>query len=454
MIQKILPKNGKVLIVDDKYEDVKLIQNILARNGIPYIFYDYTVFKDREIAKLDTVRMIFLDIRLEDGTQEPKNLATILASVIEKIVAPQNGPYVLVLWTNEIALKDQLQEYLFEYLDPEDTTLPTYICALDKKDFISKPEEILVDQMVDQLRGNDMMNFLIEWENASDSVCASMIKLMLYGLQTEMDSTSIEKILIQLACMENSRVRDRKIATRNVIQFLVELIRNRYLDIMSQEELISSLSEYWTFKFDDEEVINKIHKEMPIGQKASMNTILNLNTYDLPTRNLPGKVYILDEHTTEFSSQDFRISTLGGTWSQNNGLKFGGTEIILTIVPVEVDITPNCDYAQNKNHMLRTVFGYMIEIPKINIDGKEEWINKEYTKKIRAKVPNEYVYVTPEFIIEEKLCVFVFNTKYLAIEKKNYCEKYEYLLRFNNEIINEIRKKAGEVISRLGINNL
>lgn len=67
MIQKILPAYGKVLIIDDKYEDVIPIQNILAENGVPYIFYDYTVFKDIEVKRVDAVRMVFLDIRLEDG---------------------------------------------------------------------------------------------------------------------------------------------------------------------------------------------------------------------------------------------------------------------------------------------------------------------------------------------------------------------------------------------------
>lgn len=38
MIQEILPAYGKVLIVDDQYKDVQLIQNILAQNGVPYIF--------------------------------------------------------------------------------------------------------------------------------------------------------------------------------------------------------------------------------------------------------------------------------------------------------------------------------------------------------------------------------------------------------------------------------
>lgn len=38
MIQKILPAYGKVLIIDDKYEDVIPIQNILAEKEF-HIFF-------------------------------------------------------------------------------------------------------------------------------------------------------------------------------------------------------------------------------------------------------------------------------------------------------------------------------------------------------------------------------------------------------------------------------
>lgn len=454
MIQKILPNSGKVIIVDDKYEDVKQIQNILAMNGIPYIFYDYTVFKDIEVRKLDAVRMIFLDIRLEDGEQHVKNIATVLASVIEKLVKPQNGPYVIVLWTNEIALKEEIQEYLFKYLNSEETTLPTYICALDKKDFISNTENELVDQMVVQLSGQNMMNFLVEWENASNYVAGNMIRLMLYGLQANMDNESIEKILIQLACMEDSEVSDQKIATRNVIQFLIELMRDRYLDIMSQEKLINELSEYWTYTFGNADEVKRIHKEIPIEQRASVNAILNLNTYDLSERKLPGKVYAIDASKLSFPLDDFICSTLSDKWYKDNQIEIGNDVVKLEMTPVEVDITPNCDYAQNKNHMLRTLFGYMIEIGKVSKEGKEVWLNERYTTKFTRKISLEHVYVTPEFLIDGKLRVFVLNTKYLTIEKKDYCVGYQYLMRFNDGILGEIRKKSGEIISRLGINNL
>lgn len=454
MMQRILPAYGKILIIDDNYKEVVPIQNILAENGIPYIFYDYSILKEVDIRKIEAVRMVFLDIRLEDGIQGAKNIATVLATVIEKVIEKENGPYSIVLWTNEIALKDEIQEYLLSYLSTEETTLPTYICALDKKEFVSTPQKTLIESLSTQLEGQNMMNFLTVWENESISVSSNMIRLLLYGLRTKMDNESIQKIFLQMATLENSEVKNEFEATRNILQVLVEFLRDRYLEIMSQEELINRFSEYWEFDFSKNNELQKIKTDTPIEQKACINSLLNINTYDSEERHLPGKVFVLSEKDIYFDIIDFRKSTLSDKWYENNELNIHGENLKLQLIPIEVDITPQCDYAQNKNNMLRTVFGYKIEIGQVDKNGKKEWVTDRYANKFRHKIQYDYVYVTPEFLVNGKICVFVLNTKYLTMETKDYSVPHQYLMRFNSEILSEIRKKAGENITRLGINNL
>lgn len=86
MVENVFPCFGRVAIVDDKREEVRQIQNILAEKGVPYIFYDYQDMHELEINKVDGIRILFLDIRLEDGTSEEKNLLTVLASTVERII--------------------------------------------------------------------------------------------------------------------------------------------------------------------------------------------------------------------------------------------------------------------------------------------------------------------------------------------------------------------------------
>lgn len=398
--------------------------------------------------------MVFLDIRLEDGIQGAQNISTVLAAVIEKVIEKENGPYSIVLWTNEIALKDEIQEYLLSYLSTEETTLPTYICALDKKEFISSPQRALIESLSSQLEGQNMMDFLTVWENESISVSSNMIRLFLYGIRTKMDNDSIQRLFLQMATLENSEVKNEYEATSNILQILVEFLRDRYLEIVSKKELINKFSDYWKFDFSENKEIKKIQYDTPIDQKACINTLLNINTYDSEERHLPGKVFVLSEKDICFDISNFKKSTLSDDWYENNELNTHGEEIQLNLIPIEVDITPNCDYAQNKNDMLRTIFGYNIEIGQVDKNGKKEWITDRYANKFRHKIKYEYVYVTPEFLVDGKICVFVLNTKYLTIETKDYFFHLKYLMRFNNQILSDIRKKAGENITRLGINNL
>ena len=223
-----------------------------------------------------------------------------MAAVIEKVIQPKNGPYAVVLWTNEIALKEEIQGYLLSYLSTEETTLPTYICALDKKEFVAKPKEMLTESLSLQLQEQKMMNFLTEWENQSISISSNMVRLLLYGLHTQMDDESIQKIFIQMATLENSEVKNKLEATRNILQILVEFLRDRYLEIMSNPKLIKDFSEYWDFDFNNECEIKRIQENTSIEQKACINSLLNINTYDSKDRQLPGKIVLLADEAIEF----------------------------------------------------------------------------------------------------------------------------------------------------------
>ena len=451
MVQKIFPSYGKVLIVDDKYEEVLPIQNILAENGVPYIFYDYNILKDKSVKKIDAVRIVFLDIRLEDGIQGAKNIATVLVSVLEKTIQEKNGPYIIVLWTNEIALKDQVEEYMMSYLKTiKETTLPTFICAFDKKEFVSKPQE-LFDNLSMKLEEQNMINFLIEWENESISVSSNMVRLMLYGLHTEMTNSALQDIFIKMAHLENSSVSDEKEATQNIVQILVEFLRDRYLEIMSSEQLINKLAINWGSDFNEKK---KKCKEISIEQKACINSLFNINLYDDTDRKLPGKVYVRNDSDIYFDKADFMYSTLSNKWYEDDEIKIDKKTVKLNRKFIEVDITPSCDYAQNKNHMLRTIFGYIIEIGQVIDEEENKWLDYKYSEKIRHKIQYDYIYVTPELQVNNKLCVLVLNTKYITIENKNYSDKLEYLFRFNQDILAEIRKKCGDILTRIGINNL
>lgn len=53
-----LPKNGSVVIIDDKIEEAFPLMNALAKRGVPYSYYDGKS-KNYPEKTLDNVRIIF-----------------------------------------------------------------------------------------------------------------------------------------------------------------------------------------------------------------------------------------------------------------------------------------------------------------------------------------------------------------------------------------------------------
>ena len=229
MLQKILPKNGKVVIIDNKREEVEQLEDLLTQNGASYIFYDYNKLRDTDIKKCSGIRLMFLDIRLEDGTSDPKTLCTILASAIDKVVEKENGPYTIVLWTNEISLKEQVEEFLLERLSSDETTAPSCVCALDKKDFISEPETKLIEKLYEQLKEQHMMSFLFEWENNAMYISHKTIQLLLYGMSQKLSNEELETLFTRIACLDY--VVDKESATKNLVNVLSELMKDRCLNL-------------------------------------------------------------------------------------------------------------------------------------------------------------------------------------------------------------------------------
>ena len=44
MTSNVLPRFGKVAIVDNKHQEVEVVEQLLTANGIPYVYYDCRIF--------------------------------------------------------------------------------------------------------------------------------------------------------------------------------------------------------------------------------------------------------------------------------------------------------------------------------------------------------------------------------------------------------------------------
>ena len=96
-----LPKNGGIVIIDDKINEAVPLMNALAKRGVSYSYYDG---KPRNYPKepLESVRFVFLDMHLDEvasATNGDKNIVSSLIGGVDAVVGEDNGPYAIMVWS-------------------------------------------------------------------------------------------------------------------------------------------------------------------------------------------------------------------------------------------------------------------------------------------------------------------------------------------------------------------
>ncbi|MFH1799979.1 MAG: hypothetical protein ABH891_03920, partial [Candidatus Omnitrophota bacterium] len=129
----ILPDNGKVVIIDDDISAVKELMGALSAEKVPFVYYQKEDCTDLPLVPLENVRLIFLDLLLIDETkgQPVSKVIGPIAVRLRKILNRNNGPYVLIYWSNkEIEYKDAFEKLFADQLRDYN---PLLILSIDKK---------------------------------------------------------------------------------------------------------------------------------------------------------------------------------------------------------------------------------------------------------------------------------------------------------------------------------
>lgn len=154
------PYPGKVLIVDDKYDDdIDLAVSELAKSGIPVQYWDPWKKKD-----LTNVRVILLDIILRP-TDELLTGSNRYANAITALSKIRGAPIVIILsHTNDSpeALIDAVREKLKHY--------PGIISKerLSKRDLQTRPEK-LISTVSKSLTSSPLVELVLAWEGVVDA---------------------------------------------------------------------------------------------------------------------------------------------------------------------------------------------------------------------------------------------------------------------------------------------
>jgi hypothetical protein len=139
----ILPENGSVVIIDEKPNEAFPIIKALSKVGISSTYY--SGINDDEFAPLgkQIVRLVFLDLQLIDSVTDEHQIATSLIQVLKKIISPENGPYIIVIWSKNYAKYGTYVES--EIKKTGNGIIPTCIVKLNKSECLDSTKVQNID---------------------------------------------------------------------------------------------------------------------------------------------------------------------------------------------------------------------------------------------------------------------------------------------------------------------
>ncbi|MBR5434853.1 MAG: hypothetical protein IK117_10510, partial [Bacteroidales bacterium] len=400
-MENMIPLNGRIAIVDDKIEQALPLMRIFSKNNIPYTFYDGNDSDSFPEKPENDIRILFLDLNLLGGkVQRPKEIRSSLINTLRHLLSPENYPYILILWSRQESEYKEVVEDIFknELKDRAPITIKPYVKSVFFPNFAddidnTQDKQIILDEFKKILAELPAYSYLLQWENQVHNSADETIGDVFRDYHScENWKGNANCILEMLAksyleqSYENVTLETKTKASMLLLNdVLYDCLENRINNNLfgSTEELTHSIS--------DKEAENVAYK---INHRLLLSNVFD----DIKQ---PGCVF------KYFSSKKYKAhfeEILNDSCTCSDNVK---KNMIATMIPCEVVVTPACDYAQKKNKTNRLVQGLLIE-------SKHVIGNNNKIKNIDNRT--DAIYISPVFEYKNKYYVLVLNFRYFVTD--------------------------------------
>ncbi|MBF0274725.1 MAG: hypothetical protein HQK84_05790 [Nitrospinae bacterium] len=332
-----LSNAGRIVVIDDKYQDVKNLLKVLNKEFIPFIYS--TGMEDTLPSKPPGgIRLVFLDLILKGGDgQSDKNKVSTLMGVLTKFIDSKNGPYVIVFWSKHKELIDSIIEKSKE-LD----IAPVMSLDMEKSECLNSqnPLDFIASKLEECLKKLQGFQVLTEWENAVNEASKKYVNEFFEIVKGDDWSDKLSKTFYSLyqGIVGQSEINNED----DKFQLARQVFNNGFQDIL---ENISKIELKKPEDFNLKEGI----QEEEIAAKT--NDFLSLVKEPSEDEIRPGYVLLEENH-------NLNENLIKNVFSQGKDFKLGETPLVCKII-----ITPECDIAQNKKLLHRLVYAIITEQP-------------------------------------------------------------------------------------------
>lgn len=484
-----LPKNGSVVIIDDQINEALPLMNALAKKGVSYSYYDGKG-RSYPAKPLDGVRLIFLDMHLDEaagGATSTKNIVSLLVAGISTIVAKNNGPYAVMVWSKHDSqhlkeLKDTLLNQDSVPCKPiavlnmeKSMCFESQNISTDEKDtnviWVLKDAglETIEQNLKKQLETVDAFLLMCNWENGVRASSRETIRAVasIFDNDSQKWNENLKACMVRMAKAYAGNTLE--VSDANVIRnafYSMNSIVNDFNGVQVECEVDSVCKDIAVLQkrdgirghvivsefFDGKEYIvaheektYRLYEEQKvICENGQINSIFTSkeDEYD----NIKEKLYEMywDSVSSINSSLNIRSYILdfnrpGNIYKASDRMKkelceeynldYSSSEI----VGIELEISPLCDYAQKKRMRFRILPG--LQIPCA----------------IKVKENNKYTTVTVPMMLNGKRARLLFDFRYFTSENMDYLNGKEPLYAIGDELLQTIKDELSAHGVRSGI---
>ncbi|MDO8663348.1 MAG: hypothetical protein Q7K28_00695, partial [Candidatus Wildermuthbacteria bacterium] len=174
----MITRTTNVVVIDDLYDEVKPLLRMLNHKGIGLVYYNGTDYRELPDRPLKGVRLLFLDFVLGTDGLSSRNKISTLMGVVKKVIAEDNGPYVVLAWTkHDLPVDDLLSLFKEEILKDPQFPQPVVIIDLEKNNCLGNPNKINKN-LNERFGDENVLKVLLRWEDYARNALCDVLKIL------------------------------------------------------------------------------------------------------------------------------------------------------------------------------------------------------------------------------------------------------------------------------------
>jgi hypothetical protein len=352
----------RVVVVDDKPGEAEPIIRSLGLKGVPVAYFKISGEAGDEPPKQPCppgVRLAILDIELGLNLTGGKPRVGYLLQVLKQIISPENGPYMVVLWTRYTEEKEIFEAEIFR---EQSLPNPIVTVTLDKLKY-GKDLDAIARKLEEELSKAPAFRILQFWEESAFNAASEVTNRLSEIIDSKANDlsewvaiwkTDLPQIIRAMALEEYGEGLTEPKPTLTAFYTSLNPLHGDRLETLTNNpptDLRENAIDVLKAGDCSDEKRAKINSMLHVATEG-LERLWAGNAYLLPggkdcPPHLPRRDEVIEEFLLAKKSEKDH-------WNREKEL------VSKVCVALLIEINPTCDHAQGKVRMLRLLAGILV----------------------------------------------------------------------------------------------